>query len=111
LPQPEYVGWIQIVSPPAPAVLRTVADLGAGEREVLAVALSLADPLVVLDDGPARRYAKFLGVPVVGTLGILLKTKAAGRIESIRPLIEELEMLRFRLLPDTREAVIRLAGH
>jgi uncharacterized protein len=45
--------------------------LDPGETEVLALAQSLADPLVLLDDEVARAEARRLGLPVVGTLGIL----------------------------------------
>jgi predicted nucleic acid-binding protein len=46
--------------------LRIAADLDRGEREVLAIAKQAADPLALLDDGLARRYARLLGVPFTG---------------------------------------------
>lgn len=45
---------------------------------------------VALDDLQARNCAKSLGIPVVGTLGILLRAKKSGLIAAARPLIEEL---------------------
>jgi len=50
--------------------------LDPGETEVLALAQSLPDPLVLLDDEVARAEARRLGLGVCGTLGIL-----AGPIE------------------------------
>lgn len=65
-------------------------DLGAGESQVLAHALTLSNCEAVLDDLQARNCAKSLGIPVVGTLGILLRARKLGLIAAARPLIEEL---------------------
>jgi predicted nucleic acid-binding protein len=45
--------------------------LDPGELEVLALALSLADPLVLLDDETARAEARRLKLRLRGTLGVL----------------------------------------
>ena len=46
--------------------------LDPGETEVLALAQTLADPLVLLDDEVARAEARRLKLRVRGTLGILV---------------------------------------
>jgi len=46
--------------------------LGPGETEVLALAQTLADPLVLLDDEVARAEARRLRLRLRGTLGILV---------------------------------------
>jgi predicted nucleic acid-binding protein len=45
--------------------------LDPGETEVLALAQSLSDTLVLLDDETARAEARRLKLPVRGTLGVL----------------------------------------
>ena len=45
--------------------------LDPGEAEVLALAQTLADTLVLLDDETARAEARRLKLPVRGTLGVL----------------------------------------
>jgi predicted nucleic acid-binding protein len=65
-------------------------DLGAGESQVLSMALAYNNATVVLDDLPARRCAQTLNVPVIGTLGIILRAKRVGLITAARPLFEEL---------------------
>lgn len=92
------------------ALLPLVPDLGAGEREVLALALERSNPLVILDDGLARRFAQRLEIALTGTLGLLLKAKQVGRVERIEPLLDRLEALNFRLDPETRAHVLRVAG-
>jgi predicted nucleic acid-binding protein len=44
----------------------------------------------VLDDRAARRCAAAHNVPVIGTLGIVLRAKNNRQIESARPLVNEL---------------------
>ena len=56
-----------VVSSYAPSVI-----LGPGETEVLALARTLADPLVLLDDEVARAEARRLRLRTRGTLGILV---------------------------------------
>ena len=47
--------------------------LDAGETEVLALAQTLANPLVLLDDEAARAEARRLNLPTRGTLGMLVQ--------------------------------------
>ncbi|HKX31232.1 MAG TPA: DUF3368 domain-containing protein [Blastocatellia bacterium] len=49
------------------------ATLDPGETEVLALARTLQDPLVLLDDETARTEARHLGLRIRGTLGILVQ--------------------------------------
>ena len=44
----------------------------------------------VLDDATARQCARSLGIPVVGSLGVVLAAKRMGWIASARPVIERL---------------------
>ena len=67
-----------------------VWDLGRGESEVLALALTLEDSWVVIDDLEARRCAQVLGVRVIGTLGVVLRAKKNGLIPAARPAVEHL---------------------
>jgi uncharacterized protein len=110
LPDLGSLAWLKIQSVRSKAVLPLAAGLGLGEREVLALALELDDPLVVLDDSLARRFARRLTIPLTGTLGLLLKAKQAGRMDRVRPALDRLERLGFRMDPGTRADVLRLAN-
>jgi predicted nucleic acid-binding protein len=83
--------------------------LGRGELEAIALGLENPDSLVILDDGLARKSAKDLGLKITGTIGILLKAKQRGYLNLIKPVIEELVLLGFRLDGTTREFALRLA--
>ncbi|MBN1773607.1 MAG: DUF3368 domain-containing protein [Deltaproteobacteria bacterium] len=65
-------------------------DLGPGETAVLAWAVGHPSCLAVIDDRAARRCADVLGVPCIGTLGIVLRAKRLGRIPAARPVVERL---------------------
>jgi hypothetical protein len=54
--------------------------LDPGETEVLALAQSLGDPLVLLDDEIARAEARRLNLRLCGTLGILVRAHRGGLI-------------------------------
>lgn len=95
--------------PVGASTLALITDLGPGETETLLLALESQDALVILDDSLARRVAKTQGIRVIGTLGVLLEAKRAGHVPLIRPYLDRLDTLRFRLDPRTREAVLKLA--
>jgi predicted nucleic acid-binding protein len=64
--------------------------LGAGETAVLAVALTRGDCTAVLDDAAGRKCARTLGIPAIGTLGIILRAKHQGRIASAARVMQDL---------------------
>lgn len=70
--------------------------LGAGETAVLSLAVT-SGAVAVIDDREARRAAHALGVPVVGTLGIVLQAARDGRVESPAMLVQALRDVGLRL--------------
>ena len=102
--------WLQSVAPTNQsliAMLKTLVD--AGEAEAIALAHECGQ-LVVLDDQQARNVGNNLGLRVSGTLGLLVKAKAAGVIPAVKPLIEALEANGFYLSQAVKERILRLAG-
>lgn len=65
-------------------------SLHKGEVEVMILADELKADLCIIDDFLARKYAKYLGLKITGTLGILIKSKEVGIIKSVKPLMDEL---------------------
>lgn len=102
--------WVEVRQPNSRPALPLINDLGPGETETLMLALELTDPIVILDDGLARRVAETLEIQFTGTLGLLLDAKERGLIPSVRPLLDQLHTLRFRLSPQTRSTILELAG-
>ena len=83
-------GWgMRLPVAPVPA---TVLEwgLGVGETAVLAVALARGDCTAVLDDAAGRKCARTLGIPIIGTLGVVLRAKHQGRIASAARIMQDL---------------------
>lgn len=79
---------VQRATPQTLAVLPV--DLGAGEREAIALALETAADLVVLDDQAGRRLARAHGLQVTGTVGVLVEARARGLLPALRPELDRL---------------------
>ena len=63
--------------------------LGPGESAVLALALATGDEAII-DDLAGRKCALSLGLPVRGTLGLVLLAKRRGIVDEARPVMEDL---------------------
>ncbi len=84
--------------------------LGAGEREVLTLALETTDALVLLDDGRARRIGQRLGIRMTGTVGILVRATREGIIPLLEPVLDQLAALGFRLSDEARAVALSHVG-
>jgi predicted nucleic acid-binding protein len=67
-----------------------VWNLGRGETAVLSYALAHPPLRAVIDDYDARRTAHALGVPVIGTVGLLVLAKRRGLISSVSNSLDKL---------------------
>lgn len=87
------------------------AKLHAGEVEVMILAQEnpQAD-LVILDDNAAKKTAKYLGLKVTGTLGILVKAKEQNFLEEIRPVLDEIIANGFYISKTLYHLVLQQAG-
>jgi len=75
---------------PAASSFVTAWDLGSGESAVISLVESLPGSIAVLDDLAGRRCAQALGLPVVGTLGLILMAKRAGWISAVKPALDSI---------------------
>lgn len=111
LPDITSLGWV-IVRTPASPPREFSPDLGRGETDALRLALEspVGGVKLILDDSKAREAAGRLGLKFTGTLGVLLEAKRAGLLAAVRPHLDRLDELGFRVAGETRLAVLRLAG-
>lgn len=102
--------WLEKL--PAPAVSDAVRswDLGPGESSVLAVALQLPGAGVVIDDLNGRRCGLALGVPVIGTLGIVIGACRQGHLADPRAVLLELRSAGMWLSDAVITRALRIAG-
>src|SRR5436309_14615454 len=101
--------WIEMRSVRVPGLVRLITDLGAGEAQVLALALEEPGSLVILDDRLAREVAKLQNLRITGTAGVILKAKQEGYISAVAPLHNRLLQLDFRLSDAVKARVLKLA--
>lgn len=101
--------WIEIQQIELRAVSETVDSLGAGEREVILLALDSRADWVILDDLNARRQAEICGLQVIGTVGLLAAAKQKNMIASVAPFLNVLESAGMWLSEDLKRRVLELA--
>jgi len=100
------IDWIAVRSASEKSGLRISVDLGPGESEVIALGLELPASLLILDDGLGRRIARLNGLAFTGTLGVLLRAKQAGLLDSIRPTLEKLQTTTMWLPEDLVHSIL-----
>lgn len=80
---------IQVVQSSAQVQL-LLPTLDRGEAEVIALALEQHANLVLLDELTGRKVAESLQLPVLGSVGILIRAKEMRLIPAVRPLLEKM---------------------
>ena len=99
----------------SPQDLAKVSDLPfnlqPGETEALALALEMPGSLLLVDDAQGRKAAAALGIAYTGTLGVLLRAKAEGRIPALRTVLGLLAArTTFWLSPAVQAAALEQSG-
>ena len=89
------------------AALRLVVDYGEAEAITLAYEKRIR---IILDDRKAREAATRLGIPVTGTVGLLVLAKQRGFLSAVLPVLNALEENHFRIGVDLKTEALRLAG-
>ena len=102
--------WIIPIALEHPRRALAFDGLDAGEAEVLALAEELDARLLILDERKARQYARRLGMPLTGTLGVLLAAKTGGHISRVSPCIQALLRHGLYLAPEIIAKTLTLAG-
>jgi predicted nucleic acid-binding protein len=102
--------WIHTAALSNPRHALPYQGLDRGEAEVLALAVEQDARLVVIDERKARQFAMRLGLPLTGTMGLLLLAKERGLVSRVMPLIELLQESGFYVAPELSGRVAILAN-
>ncbi len=102
------VKWIKVLKIRDEKLKRAfMMELDEGESEVLVLALEESADLILLDDYEARRVARSFGLKITGTIGILIRAKLEGKVESLKDEIEKLMKTGFWLNKELYEKILR----
>lgn len=82
-------------------------SLDIGEASAIALALDFDNVLLILDDLKGRKEAVKLGFKITGTLGVLFKAKKMGLIPELKPFIENLKTVGFRISNVIEEELLK----
>ena len=107
-PVPQWLEERTLAQPLAAQIV--AARLGHGECEAIALALKLRATLLLIDDLPARRLAQSLNIPVMESLGLLLRAKGNGLIPAVRPLMEAMQSQEFQISDRVFAKILSAAG-
>ncbi len=103
--------WISIKAP-ADAYSQKILEMqiDKGEASAIALALEITGSIVILDDYKARRIAEKLGMKITGTVGVLIKAKLNGIINSVKPFFDKIRKTDFRLTDEIENQALKEAG-
>lgn len=103
-----------IANPPGWLIVRSVnstsalspSNLDPGERAAISLAQEYLADLLIIDERAGRRAAKNLGIPIVGTLGILEAAAAQGKLD-LAEAIAQLKATNFRVSPSLINTLLK----
>lgn len=82
-------------------------ELDAGEASAIALGLNTPNSTLILDELKGRKVAKRLGLSVTGTIGIIIKAKNQGLIESGKTILNALERHGFWLSQKLKKEILK----
>lgn len=104
--------WIEVHKVNDDRIVRLLrAELDEGEAEAIALALEQNAKLVLLDERDGRQAAMKMDLSVLGTIGILIWARKAGKIENLREHLDALHSRgKFRFSNNLYERALREGG-
>jgi len=104
------VSWVRRVEVTVTNPIIRDWNLGAGETEVLNLAHVLPGYRAMVDDAAARACARTLGIPVIGTGGLLVIAKRRGLITSVADALQTVRDAGLWLSDDLVQLLKQQAG-
>lgn len=98
--------WIEIVQLKTDVHKGLSGYLDAGEATSIAFALEHEGSLLIIDEIKGRKAAKEMGIPVTGSLGVLIAAKNKGHLKAVKPIIQKIQKTNFRISENLIERVL-----
>ena len=95
-------GWITVVYPTNDPRIAFLLDQGMTptDAHVVVLAQERQADLLIADDAMVRKQAQSLGLPLLGTLGILLNAQRDGHLPDLKVVLDQLIAAGFYLQPN-----------
>ena len=90
--------------------LHASTRLGLGECGVIVLAEEIHAQRVIIDDMAARQVAQVRGLPILGTVGVLIVAKVRGIIPNVKGILDELRAYGMRISPRLYQQILTAAG-
>jgi predicted nucleic acid-binding protein len=105
-------GWLEVREVQNIALAQSLSiELDKGEAEALTLAVDLDMDIIVMDEYDGRVRARAMGVKPVGVLGILLRAKKIGHIDSLKVEMSALRKeIGFFIADDLYRQILKQAG-
>jgi predicted nucleic acid-binding protein len=98
--------WIEVVELKTDVHKGLSGYLDAGEATSIALASEYEDSLLIIDEIKGRKAAKEMGIPVTGSLGLLVAAKSKGHLKDVKPIIDKIQRTNFRISEELIESVL-----
>lgn len=103
--------WIEVQDVhPSPLLTTLSTLLDKGEAEAIVLAIEIGADLILLDESDARKIAEIYNLRKTGLLGVLIKAKRQGRIQSLKVYLEELRNTGFHLSEQVYNEILDAVG-
>jgi len=104
--------WIRVQTPENIHLIASLRlDLDWGEAEAIALALDKGISAIIMDERDGRTTAKAMGLSPVGVIGILLRAKKLGDVNSVSQALQALKKnVGFFISKSFEEEVLKEAG-
>ena len=105
-------GWLRVAQLQDTHLVHALAlELDEGEAAAIALALEFRARPILMDEHDGRAKAKALGLEPIGVLGILLRAKRDGSLDSVKAAMQALrQKAGFFIASDLLETILAEAG-
>lgn len=109
--QIEQIDWIKVKTPQDQGmVVQLLEKIDLGEAESIVLAMEEQAKYLIIDEYKGRMIADSLGIKIVGILGVLIQAKKREAISAVKPHIDQLIEIGFRLDKKLIEKVLKGLG-
>lgn len=109
--QIEQIDWIKVKAPQDQRmIVQLLEEIDLGEAESIVLAIEEKAKYLIIDEYKGRSIADSYGIKIVGILGVLIQAKKRSIIPAVKPPIDKLIEIGFRLDKKLIEKVLKGLG-